>query len=306
VAWLELQLHTCEEHTDAFESCLLENGALAITYRDAGDQPILEPDVGTMPLWEDIVLVALYNTDVNTNVVDLNVKAAAGKLSGDGTDAARWGWHSLEDRIWEREWLTHQKPTRFGNRFWVYHQKVDDALPTLLLDPGLAFGTGSHPTTALCLEWIAEQELTDINVLDYGCGSGILALAALLCGANNVDCVDIDPQALQATLQNLKRNEFSTEALSVYFPNNAPRATYSCVLANILSGPLTQLAPTLAGSVKHNGLLCLSGILAQQEDEIVSAYKPWFSDITVTQQDDWLRITGKRNIETAPTENSLV
>ena len=299
MSWLELRIHTHEEHSEVFENRLLESGALAITFRDAGDQPILEPDVGTMPLWQDIVLVALFKHDINTVPIDLNVVSTLNELGMNDTSAALWSWHPLEDKVWEREWLAHQTATAFGERFWIYHQKVDDELPTLLLDPGLAFGTGSHPTTALCLDWIAQQNWKDLSVLDYGCGSGILALAALLCGAHSIDCVDTDPQALQATLQNLQRNNFSKEDINVFFPNSAPEKTYSCVLANILSGPLVQLAPRLAGALEEGGLICLSGILEKQATDIISAYQPWFNQINVTQRDDWLRITGIRNSQNA-------
>lgn len=287
--WLELRIDASEGQVQALEATLTESGALAVTFADAGDQPILEPDAGTMPLWSEIVLVALFDASIDTAAIERDLR------QDQPPSAQNLRWNILEDRVWEREWLKHQTPAKFGDAFWVYHEKIDDPLPTLLLDPGLAFGTGSHPTTALCLEWIATQSWQGKKLVDYGCGSGILAIAALLNGAEQAACVDIDGQALQATRNNAVRNQISEEQLSVYYPNNEPNEAVPVLIANILSGPLVELAPELAGKVIEGGHICLSGVLREQEQDIIAAYELWFTDLSAVYSGDWVRITGQRN-----------
>ncbi|MCL4161433.1 UNVERIFIED_CONTAM: hypothetical protein GTU68_012713, partial [Idotea baltica] len=214
VPWLELRIDASESQVADLEQTLEETGALAVTFADAGDQPILEPEAGTMPLWSEIQLVALFDASSNTSVIEKALVEQRPEVN------QKYHWDILEDRVWEREWLKHQKPVKFGNAFWVYHEKIEDLLPTLLLDPGLAFGTGSHPTTALCLEWIAQQSWAGKTIVDYGCGSGILGIAAVLGGADTATCVDIDAQALQATRNNAERNQLTDTQISVFFPNN--------------------------------------------------------------------------------------
>ena len=287
--WLELRIDASEQQVTELEQSLINAGALAVTYADAGDQPILEPEVGTMPLWSEIQLVALFDAATNTTDAESTIFSDFNECS------QNYRWNILEDRVWEREWLKHQQPVKFGNTFWVYHERVDSELPTLLLDPGLAFGTGSHPTTALCLEWAAHQTLPGKSIIDYGCGSGILAVAALLNGANSVVCVDIDPQALDATKNNAIRNNISAEKINVYFPGNEPNEKVDILFANILAGPLKQLATSLAGKVYPGGDICLSGILREQEQEILESYSHWFEDMDSVFSGDWVRIVGKRN-----------
>lgn len=291
--WLELRLNTNEQRAEQLEDALLSSGALAVTYTDAGDQPILEPEVGTTPLWLDIVLVALYDANAKTSAIETKLRQHCDEEDLAGKNS--FLWNILEDRVWEREWLKHQKPIQFGDKFWVYHEKVDSELPTLLLDPGLAFGTGSHPTTALCLEWIAQQSWEDRVVVDYGCGSGILAVAALLGGASSAVCVDIDPQALQATGVNAQRNDISADRVKLFFPNEEPLEKAPVLLANILSGPLVQLAPSLADKIEYGGQICLSGILREQETDVLNAYRAWFENLETAYSGDWIRITGTRN-----------
>jgi len=285
--WLELRLDTNAEQSASLEDALLCAGALAVTYTDAGDQPILEPGVGEMPLWPEIIMIGLFDSTTDT-------KAATQLLGDQFRQLPNHRWDILEERVWEREWLKHHKPARFGDRFWVYHEQVDDDVPTLLLDPGLAFGTGSHPTTALCLDWISRQAWQDEEMIDYGCGSGILAIAASLLGCKKVRCTDIDPQALLATRENAKKNGITDQQVELYLAGQEPNRQVSVLVANILAGPLVELAFTLANQVISGGRICLSGILVEQAQDIIQAYKPWFEDFDLAESGDWLRVTAQR------------
>lgn len=297
MSWLEMRLDSTSEQAEKIEESLLSCGALAVTYTDAGDQPILEPGVGEMPLWPDIVLVALFEADVQTGAKTAELAANLKQSCNQDLPAHRWD--ILEDRVWEREWLKHHKPVKFGEAFWVFHETVASPdektqLPTLLLDPGLAFGTGSHPTTALCLNWIAKQNWAAKQLIDYGCGSGILAVAASLLDCQHVVCTDIDPQALAATRANAERNAIKQQQLEIYLAGQEPETHADVLVANILAGPLVQLAESFAAKVKPGGEICLSGILENQKDEILNAYSPWFDSLNVTARDGWLCVTGKR------------
>lgn len=286
--WLELHLNVNKDEADQFEEVLTDSGAQAVTYTDAGDQPILEPDVGTTPLWSDVVLVGLYDAAANTSGVEE-------QIASESTRALSMHWNILEDKVWEREWLQYHRPTKFGNAFWVFHEKVDSELPTLLLDPGLAFGTGTHPTTAMCLEWIANRKWRGETIIDYGCGSGILAVAALLRGASYAHCVDIDTQALDATLNNAQRNSIQETQLSISLPKEGVETKVSVVMANILAGPLVELASCLSALTETGGQICLSGVLKTQEAQVREAYSNCFDDLEVEYLDDWIRISGTRN-----------
>ena len=293
MAWLEMQLDTNPEQAATIENSLLHCGALAVTYTDAGDRPILEPGVGEMPLWPEIILVALFNGDTHTEAKTTELQNALGAT----LPAHRWD--ILEDRVWEREWLKHHKPVKFGQSFWVFHEKVEapeTGLPTLLLDPGLAFGTGSHPTTALCLEWIARQTWKNKQLIDCGCGSGILALAASLLGCRHVQCTDTDPQALAATKANAQRNAVKKTGLDMYLAGREPEIIADVLVANILAEPLMKLPETFAKKLKPGGDICLSGILAEQEPDLLRAYSPWFDSLEVQSREGWLRIAGQRRI----------
>ena len=189
------------------------------------------------------------------------------------------------------------KPMRFGERLWVCPSWMEPPEPTaanLMLDPGLAFGTGTHPTTALCLEWLDSQDLKDKNVTDFGCGSGILGIAALLLGAKHVLAIDIDPQALQATLDNLERNKLALSTLDAFLPEKAPSAQTEVLVANILAGPLIELAPQISERVSVGGKLCLSGLLEHQGNEILETYSQWFQLDEPKINDGWIRVTGTK------------
>lgn len=190
------------------------------------------------------------------------------------------------------------KPMPFGQRLWIvpsWHDAPDPEAANLMLDPGLAFGTGTHPTTALCLEWLDGQDVNGCQVIDYGCGSGILGLAALLLGAEHVIGVDTDPQALEASRDNARRNQVADDRLDLYLPADEPDTRADIMLANILAQPLISLAPHLASLVKPGGRLVLSGILSNQARDVMAAYEPWFVMDEPEQREEWIRLTGRRN-----------
>ena len=291
--WIQVRLDTTSDHADILEDLLMEAGACAVTLQDAKDQPVYEPELGTTPLWQDTVVVGLFNAQTRTDELIPFLEANAG--------LEPFPPHKIElveDKDWEREWMTHFHPMQFGPRLWVcpsWKEVPDPNAINLMLDPGLAFGTGTHPTTALCLRWLDQQDqLNDKEIIDYGCGSGILAIAALLLGARSAVGVDLDPQALEATIENARRNHIPAGKLSVFLPGDEPDEQADVVLANILAGPLTQLAGKLAGLTRTGGSIALSGILAEQADDIVQAYKQWFTMDDPITVDGWAMLAGKR------------
>ena len=202
----------------------------------------------------------------------------------------------LEDKDWEREWMDNFHPMQFGERLWIcpsWREVPDENAVNVMLDPGLAFGTGTHPTTALCLTWLDGLDLTGKTVVDFGCGSGILSLAALKLGAKKVIGIDIDPQALQASLENAKRNQVE-DRLELYLPKDQPQLKAEVVVANILAGPLRELAPTITAFVGDNGLLALSGVLENQAEELQVLYGNWCDMEPVAVKEEWVRLSGRR------------
>lgn len=288
--WLELKIDANQHQIEDIEQALLDAGALSVTYQDAGDVPVLEPGVGEVRLWPEISMTGLFDADNNTGLIEQKL---ASYLQQKQQELPYFIWQILEDRQWETTWMEYAKPMQFGENFWVHYEDVvEENATTLLLDPGLAFGTGSHPTTSLCLTWLVEQQLEQKTVLDFGCGTGILAIAALMNGASTVTGIDIDPQALTATQNNSVRNGFSKDSIDLYLPKSAPTRHYDVVVANILAGPLLELCDDIANAVVTGGLVCLSGILAKQADAIQQAYHAHFDDITIVEEDGWIRVSG--------------
>ena len=302
--FLELTVRCREAEQPRYERALEDVGALAVTMLDAeagtaGEHAILEPGVGETPLWDEIALSALFPHDA-----DALLLLAALEAFDPALDWSRAGFGQVEDQDWERAWMDQYAPLRFGARTWIVpwnHALPDDAraadAAVVRLDPGLAFGSGTHPTTSLCLQWLdalaADGTLRGRQVLDFGCGSGILALAALKLGAAHADGVDNDPQALSATRDNADRNGVGV-ALAVFEPAQAPTGSYPVVVANILASALDALADTLAARVATGGRIALSGILHGQEGELLTRYAEWFDDLVATRDDDWMRIDGRR------------
>jgi len=272
-----------------FEDELLRLGAVSVTLEDAADDPVLEPAPGTTPLWPTVVVKALFEASADTGSIS---SALAGALPG----GAAPRFEVVPDKAWEREWLKDFRPMRFGRRLWVCPGGMPagdaDAI-RIELDPGLAFGSGTHPTTALCLEWLDGQVLDGATVVDYGCGSGILAIAAARLGASRVRAVDIDPQAVIATVDNAADNGVAALIEVTTDPSLAP-ARADVVLANILAGPLVELAPRFAEAVRPGGRIALSGLLREQADAVTAAYRPCFHIELMLERDGWVLLAGRR------------
>ena len=287
--WLQVRLAITPEQAETYEDALLGVGAVSVTFMDAEDQPIFEPDLGTTPLWSHTHLLALFEADTDP----ANLIAHLQLLTGGELPA-----HEIEqiaDQDWERSWMDNFQPMRFGQRLWIvpsWHAAPEPDAVNLLLDPGLAFGTGTHPTTALCLEWLDGQDLSNCDLIDFGCGSGILAIAALLLGAPQARGTDIDPQALEASRDNASRNGIDPARFPVYLPADMPQQPADVVVANILAGPLVSLAPQITALVKAGGRLALSGILAEQAEEVREAYAGAFDLDPTASKDGWVRISG--------------
>ncbi len=296
--WIELSLTLRSDLQETVETALEEVGALSVTLLDAdadtsNEQAILEPGVGETPLWSLIVLSALFEADVDRNGLVHVLSELLPELEPD-----QIVFRDVADQDWTRVWMDQFKPMQFGQRLWIYPWNIEppadsDAI-CVRLDPGLAFGTGTHPTTALCLEWLDQAQLKDQVVIDYGCGSGVLAIAAALLGAGQVIAVDNDPQALEASRDNAERNGVA-DAIILYLPGEDVSAARADVLvANILAGPLHELAPMFAARLKPGGTLALSGILVGQHGELIERYAEWFDDLAATVREDWVRIDGRR------------
>jgi len=302
--FLELSVHCGESEQPRYELALEGVGALAVTLLDADastpdERAILEPGVGETPLWREVVLTALFPHDADALSLLATLEGFDPGLEWSG---ARF--RKVEDQDWERAWMDQYQPLRFGERTWIVPwnrelpaEAARDDAAVVRLDPGLAFGSGTHPTTALCLQWLdalaTEGALRDADVLDFGCGSGILALAALKLGAASATGVDNDPQALLATRDNAERNEVSAR-LQVHAPADEPARTHPVVVANILASALDALAETLAARVAPGGRIALSGILVGQEGPLLARYGAWFDGLAVAIEGDWVRIDGRR------------
>ena len=295
--WLELSLRCRAADEARLEAALEDLGALSVSLMDAADadneQAILEPGVGETPLWPEVTMLALFNAGTPPELLLHAIEAWDERI-----DLSSAQFREVADQDWERAWMDQYAPMQFGRRTWIIPWNMDAPAGAeqgviVRLDPGLAFGSGTHPTTALCLQWLDSLELRGSDVLDFGCGSGILALAALKLGAARAVGVDNDPQALLATVDNAQRNGVAGR-LAVYTPAEEPPASYPVVVANILAVALDQLAETLAARVAPGGRIALSGILHGQEADLLKRYAPWFEHLQADQLDDWMRITGQR------------
>ncbi|MCG6656404.1 50S ribosomal protein L11 methyltransferase [Halomonas campisalis] len=300
--WLQLKAHIAPEQAEILEELLMAEGATAITLQDAHDEPVFEPERGTTPLWNETVLTGLYD-DLTGVEAMLERLAAAWAETMPGEPCPEIDYELLADRDWEREWMEDFQPLRMGERLWIvpsWHRPPDPEAVNLHLDPGLAFGTGTHPTTALCLAWLddlaVKGELAERRVLDVGCGSGILAIAALRLGASVATGTDIDPQALTASRDNAERNTIKPTALRLCYPEQLDTdGSFPVVVANILAGPLVELAPMIAGHVAPGGRLALSGILEPQAEAVLDAYRAQglIMDDPVVRE-GWVRLSGQR------------
>lgn len=304
MAFLQLSMSCKLDDFMPLESALEAVGALAVTMSDAhldaaDEQAIFEPGVGETPLWNEMQLQALFPGDSDADLIRAALANAEPSMDFSGAT-----FDVVEDQDWERAWMDQYEPLQFGQRTWIVPWNAElpaaaaeqgEEAAVIRLDPGLAFGSGTHPTTALCLEWLDsladDGALQGRDVLDFGCGSGILALAALKLGASRAVGVDNDPQAITATADNAQRNGV---AIDVYLPQDEPAATYPIVVANILASALIELSPVIGARVAPGGVLAMSGILHGQECEVIATYADRFDDLRADQQDDWMRVTGRR------------
>lgn len=290
--WIQLRLSANEETAEKYSDWLSACGAQAVTFIDAKDTPIYEPLPGDEVIyWNNTVVMGLYDASHDMDKVLSYLKG----IHPD-KDKMAYKLEQLEDKDWEREWMDNFHPMKFGQRLWICPSWRDVPDPTavnVMLDPGLAFGTGTHPTTALCLTWLDSLDLEGKTVVDFGCGSGILSLAALKLGAKKVIGIDIDPQALQASLENAKRNQCE-DRLALYLPKDQPEFKADVVVANILAGPLRELAPVIIEYVASNGVLALSGVLEEQAEQLQTIYGEYCQMDAVAVQDEWVRISGIR------------
>ncbi|MEA5105171.1 50S ribosomal protein L11 methyltransferase [Pantoea sp. S18] len=290
--WIQIKINSTGENAETLSDALMDVGAVSVTFQDTHDNPVYEPLPGETLLWGDTDVIGLF--DAETEMSDVVAELSQHRLLG---SAFRHKIEQIEDKDWEREWMDNFHPMRFGERLWIcpsWRDVPDPDAVNVMLDPGLAFGTGTHPTTSMCLTWLDGLDLQGKTVIDFGCGSGILAIAALKLGAAQAIGIDIDPQAIQASRDNAERNGVS-ERLALYLPHQQPdNLQADVVVANILAGPLRELAPLISVLPKAGGHLGLSGVLASQAESVCEAYAEQFELDPVAEKEEWCRITGVR------------
>lgn len=288
--WIEFHIRTTAEHADQLTHQLNLLGAQSITFRDAGNEDIYEPSLLATPIWSEVMIVALFES---TDPID-EIGAYLESQRKEGS-LKKFELQTIPDEDWTRKCLDSFKPMSFGQRLWICPTWTTPPNPNafnVILDPGLAFGTGTHPTTALCLEWLDKHIQTGVEVIDYGCGSGILSIAALKLGAKKVIAIDHDPQALESTKRNAETNDFHPPILKLQtqaMPENTPA---DVLIANILAKPLIELAGLFSTLVKNQGKIVLSGVLSSQVEDVKAAYNPWFTMDPPSFRDEWTLLTG--------------
>jgi len=292
MAWQQISVITDEDSAPKLADFFDSLGAVSVTYMDAEDEPVYEPAIGETKIWSNTQVIALYELDAEPELIKSKVcqQFANAPLE-------QWLIEDVEDQAWERAWMEYYHPMKFADKLWVCptgQEQHEPGTVCLILDPGLAFGTGTHPTTALCLEWLASHDLTGKTVIDYGCGSGILAVAAVLLGAKEAHAVDIDPQAITATQDNAIKNSVQNK-IRCYLPEQFSAFEADIVLANILAKPLIEMSTQISSLVAQGGDLVLSGILEEQAESVMSAYQPFISMAEPVQQEDWIRLEGIRH-----------
>lgn len=289
--WIQIKLRTTNQSADTIAELLEQLGALAVSYTDAEDSPILEPKPGERRLWPNTEVTGLLEQGTDPKPILAVLK----QLLGDHIPMVAT---TLEDKNWIRAWMDQFKPLKFGQHLWICPSwlSVDEKdSVVVMLDPGLAFGTGTHPTTSLCLSYLDSLDLKDKDILDYGCGSGILAIAALKLGAKSATGVDIDEQALIASKENAKRNGVEDKLqLVMGTDKKLDLPQFPITVANILAGPLAELEPIIASLTQSGGKLALSGILTEQADSVIEAYSKDFVMNKVKDLDGWALLTGTK------------
>ncbi len=290
MAWLQVSVVTDKANAETVSDCLDTLGAVSVTLQDAGDEPLLEPMPGEHPVWQAVQVTAVFPTDTDPEQLQCSVRDVL-----HDSDIAI-STESLEDQDWSETWRKDFHAMRFGNRLWICpaHESPPDGDAVVVdMDPGLAFGTGTHATTAMCLEWLDAYPPAGLRVVDYGCGSGILAIAACKLGAGDVTGVDIDPQAIQATRENARRNGV-LDVLQAVLPDDLETGPVDLVMANILANPLIGLADRLSGLVNSGGRIVMTGILAEQAEDVVAVYRGWFVFEEPVCREEWVLLVGSK------------
>jgi ribosomal protein L11 methyltransferase len=291
--WQQVSLRVPERSAAQVEELLSELGAVSVTLQDGEDEAVFQIELGSTPIWSNTEVVGLFPFDTDTTAL-----IAAIKTRAELEQAPTIMLEEVADTDWERVCMQDFKPMRFGKRIWICPSWETPPQPeavNIMLDPGLAFGTGTHPTTALCLEWLDQQDLHGKSVIDYGCGSGILAIAAALLGADTVTGIDNDPQAILASESNRALNGLQPEQMHVFLPGASELSKADVLVANILAGPLEELTSIIAALVKPGGKLVLSGVLSQQTSALMAAYSHHFTMLSPVIRDEWVLVEGTRH-----------
>jgi len=294
MAWQQLFFDVSPAEAEALSDLLSEAGAASVTLQDNADTPIYEPAPDASDLWTHTRVVGLFESGTDFDTVLALIQHTPGFAT-----LPPYRISELQEQQWERVWMDEFIPMRFGQRLWICPTETtppEAGAINIMLDPGLAFGTGTHPTTALCLAWIDQHDFSGEAVIDFGCGSGILAIGAAMCGATSIEAIDIDPQALLATQSNAAQNGVAAQ-ISTALPDEimGKFPPVDCLLANILANPIMELADYFSTLVKHNGIIVLSGILSEQAAQVISAYETWFSFQPITEKEGWVRLVAQRN-----------
>lgn len=295
MTWWQFSLNCQASELEQVEALMQELGALSISLRDAGDEPIYEPLPGDNPVWQESIVTATFGSDLDPGLLRQQLTMGLPRhLAGEIRQ------EKLEEQSWEQAYRQHFQPLQCAPDLWIVPSWLEPPVPeatVIRLDPGLAFGTGSHPTTSLCLAWLGANKIKDRRVIDFGCGSGILAIAAIKLGAKQVTAVDIDEQALIACQSNMEANAIGSEQIQVCQPENLTTTATDLLVANILAGPLVELAPRFASLVRPGGQILLSGILKTQLEEIQSRYQVFFDLDPASYRDEWVCVSGYRLLQ---------
>ncbi|MGZ8188268.1 MAG: 50S ribosomal protein L11 methyltransferase [Methylosarcina sp.] len=292
MTWHQISVITNKETAPSLADLFSDLGAVSVTYMDAEDEPVYEPGIGETVIWSNTEVIALFEMDADPELV-----ASLARLKYRPELLRDWRHERIEDQQWERAWMEYYHPMKFVGKLWVCptgQEQTEPGTVCLTLDPGLAFGTGTHPTTALCLQWLASHDLAGKTVIDYGCGSGILAVASILLGARAAYAVDIDPQALTATENNAIKNNVR-DKIHCFLPEQLPALQADLILANILAKPLCDLSERICALLAPQGRLILTGILQEQTQSVIEAYQKAIRFSVPVQQEDWILLSGTKN-----------
>lgn len=290
--WQQLKIQLHSEDASYFEQILFDSDAISISYLDAEDQPVFQEEPGSTPLWDNTFLLCLFNTKTDLGSLLNKLRSNTKVLNNKSLNI-----ELIEDQDWERSWMKDFEPIQFGEKLWICPSWLSPPEPNAVnikLDPGLAFGTGNHATTSLCLRWLDQADVRGSEVIDYGCGSGVLSIASALLGAVKVHSVDNDPQAISATIDNSRRNKVPGDVLTTYLPEAVPPVHADILIANILERPLIDLSEKFAELVKKGGYITLSGLLEEQIPSLLSCYDRWFDMEAPQVEQGWVLLCGTR------------